>query len=80
MLTEVEDFKRVYVVISTKSGREYHLQIFKEKYDNEYRIINLTRGIIYPCKFGSFQEAEDDIYKYQAEGRNEILDIYSALI
>ena len=80
MLSDVENFKKVYVVMSTKSGREYHLQIFKEKYDKEYRIINLTRGIIYPCRFNSFEEAEDDIYRYQAKGKNVILDMYSASI
>ena len=80
MLTNIEDFKRVYVVLSTKSGREYSLQIFKEKYNNEYRIINLTKGIIYPCRFNSFEEAEEDIYRYQAEGKNKILDIHSLSI
>lgn len=77
MLSNIENHKKVYIVHSTRSDRDYHIVIFKEKKQNVYRIINLTLGYICPCTFDTYEQAEDDIYKYQMEGKNKILDIYS---
>lgn len=80
MLQNVEGHKIIFVVRSTKSQQEYSIMIFKEKHEDTFRIINLTRGYICPCRFNTYEDAVNDIYKYQSEGKNEILDIYSMSI
>lgn len=80
MLTNIEDNKKIYVIESTNSGNEYSLMILKEKKEEAYRIINLTVGHICPCKFDTYEQAEADIYRYQSEGKNKIIDIHSITI
>lgn len=76
----IESHKRVYDVLSNKSGNIYSLLIIKEKKKDVYRIINLSKGHICPNEFPTYEDAEDSIYAFQAEGRHEILDIYSIAI
>lgn len=80
MMDIIESHKCVYEVVSTKSGNEYSLIIIKEKAEDVYRIVNLTKGHICPCKFSTYEEAEDDIYRYQSEGKNEILGMHSIVL
>lgn len=75
MLDEIEDSKKVYVVSSTNTGNEYSLVIFKEKIERVFRIINLTKGHICPSEFDTYEQAEEDIYRYQAKGKNRITNL-----
>lgn len=80
MLDIIESHKRVYEVLSLNSGNEYAIIIIEDKAENVFRIVNLTKGHICPCKFDTYEEAEDDIYRYQSEGKNEILGIHSVVL
>ena len=80
MMHNIENHRRVYEIVSTNSGNEYSLIIIKEKTKDVYRIVNLTKGHICPCEFDTYEEAEDDIYRYQSEGKNQILGMHSIVL
>lgn len=43
--------------------------ILKNKNDGTYSYINLTKGHICPCRFGSIEEALNDMNVLQKQGR-----------
>lgn len=59
-------------VWSTRTKQHYDLIIIKEKESPYYRIVNLTKQWLCPCKFKTYNEAYDDIVRYEKEGRNTI--------
>lgn len=72
----------VIKVWSTHSKSFYDLIIIKEKENGQYRIVNLTKQWLCPCKFDSYDAAYDDIRRYEKEGRNqiELADYYLKVI
>ena len=48
---------------------EVIVSIFRNKNDNTYSFINLTKGHICPCRFLTINEALMDLEKYIKEGK-----------
>ena len=48
---------------------EVIVSIFRNKNDNTYSFINLTKGHICPCRFLTINEALMDLKKYIKEGK-----------
>ena len=48
---------------------EVIVSIFRNKNDNTYSFINLTKGHICPCRFLTISEALMDLEKYIKEGK-----------
>ena len=51
------------------SHDEVIVSIFRNKNDNTYSFINLTKGHICPCRFLTINEALMDLEKYIKEGK-----------
>jgi hypothetical protein len=65
--------ENTFLVRSTRSGNIYSLLILIEREEGKYRICNLTKGHICPCKFDTYEEAVKDIEQYEKDGKNRIL-------
>ncbi|MDC4245707.1 hypothetical protein [Clostridium perfringens] len=57
----------MYVVIRNKDT--VIIDIFKNKIDNTYSFINITKRHICPCKFNSVEEALQDLEKYKKQNK-----------
>lgn len=56
-----------YIVIREKDNVE--VIIVRNKCDNTFSFINLTKQHICPCHFNSIEEAVNDMIKLKTEGR-----------
>lgn len=65
--------REIITVESAHSRNIYELCIVKVKGEEEYRILNMTKGEISRCKFSTYKDAVDDIYKYEREGKNKVI-------
>lgn len=52
---------KIFTVKSTRSGNIYNLLILKERVEGKYRICNLTKEHICPCRFDTYDDAVKDI-------------------
>ena len=69
----------IIVVKSFNSGNTYKLTIMEIKDTNKYKIVNLTTNKISKCTFNSYKDALNDIYVYQSEGKNKVIETYKLL-
>lgn len=69
----------IIVVKSFNSGNTYKLTIMEIKNTNKYKIVNLTTNKISKCTFDSYKDALNDIYVYQSEGKNKVIETYKLL-
>lgn len=69
----------IIVVKSFNSGNTYKLTIMEIKNTNKYKIVNLTTNKISKCTFNSYKDALNDIYVYQSEGKNKVIETYKLL-
>lgn len=63
----------MFIVQSTRTNQYYVLIIMKEKMDDFFRIVNISKKWICPCVFHTYEEAVSDIFRYQEEGKNKII-------
>lgn len=52
-----------------RSNDEVDVLLLKNKEENTYSFVNLTKGHICPCKFNSVDDALNDLKDYQNEGK-----------
>lgn len=75
---EIKLINNCYVIIDRyKEGitYRYKLLICKEKNEEKYRIVNLTRGHICTCIFDNLEAVKNDLLKNQIQGNLKILSI-----
>ena len=75
---ELKLINNCYVIVNRyKEGitYRYKLLIIKEKYQDKYRIVNLTRGHICKCVFDNLEDIKKDLLNNQEKGNLKILSV-----
>lgn len=59
--------------VLSKNGKNFVVIIIKAKNSEEYRIVNVNKKHLSDCVFTCIEDAIRDIFRYNSEGRNEIV-------